>query len=261
MASDKTTFIYILELEQNKYYIGKTTNLNFRLENHFNNTGSWWTKNFKPIRLIEQFECKDEFDEDKYTLKYMKEKGIENVRGGSFCEIRLSYDNIHTIEKMLKSSTNSCFKCGGNGHFIKDCGVSNLNNDIVLPIVNIPRISKSTIRGIDVRKKNIFNLQSNEDLQILYMDSNKFEDDFNITNNVFIGVTNKRIFKIENNNTYNIYLKDINYCSHQKNSMFHWDKILCHLKNDTTDTIGIRYSVTTLFFVNYINDMIRNNIC
>ena len=36
-------FIYILELENNKYYVGKTTNPNFRLEQHFNNSGSHWT--------------------------------------------------------------------------------------------------------------------------------------------------------------------------------------------------------------------------
>jgi predicted GIY-YIG superfamily endonuclease len=29
-------FIYILELENNKYYVGKTTNPYFRLEQHFN---------------------------------------------------------------------------------------------------------------------------------------------------------------------------------------------------------------------------------
>ena len=36
-------YIYILELTNNKYYIGKTTNPNFRLESHFDANGSAWT--------------------------------------------------------------------------------------------------------------------------------------------------------------------------------------------------------------------------
>ena len=32
-------FIYILELENKKYYIGKTTNPQFRIESHFNSSG------------------------------------------------------------------------------------------------------------------------------------------------------------------------------------------------------------------------------
>ena len=34
-----TCFIYVLKLIGNKYYIGKT---NFRLEQHFNSSGSSW---------------------------------------------------------------------------------------------------------------------------------------------------------------------------------------------------------------------------
>ena len=35
-------FIYILQLENNKYYIGKTENPDFRLKSHFNSNGSVW---------------------------------------------------------------------------------------------------------------------------------------------------------------------------------------------------------------------------
>ena len=37
-------YIYILKLRNNKYYIGKTQNPTFRLEDHFENNGSSWTK-------------------------------------------------------------------------------------------------------------------------------------------------------------------------------------------------------------------------
>ena len=35
--------IYILLLEENKYYIGKTTHPEIRLNSHFNHNGSSWT--------------------------------------------------------------------------------------------------------------------------------------------------------------------------------------------------------------------------
>jgi predicted GIY-YIG superfamily endonuclease len=43
------TNIYILKLEHNKYYIGKTNNVNKRLNDHMSNNGSQWTKKYKPI--------------------------------------------------------------------------------------------------------------------------------------------------------------------------------------------------------------------
>ena len=63
----------------------------------------------------------DNFDEDKYTLKYMEKYGINNVRGGTFCELKLSKDNLGTIKKMINGSTDKCYICGENWHFAKDC--------------------------------------------------------------------------------------------------------------------------------------------
>ena len=39
-------YIYVLKLEQEKYYIGKTNNPEFRINDHFNNIGSEWTKKY-----------------------------------------------------------------------------------------------------------------------------------------------------------------------------------------------------------------------
>lgn len=114
-------FIYILQLEQDKYYIGKTTTPSFRIDKHFNSNGSSWTKKYKPISVIEIIPNCDDYDEDKYTIKYMTQFGVINVRGGSFCELKLSEENIHTLRQMINGTTDKCFICGKDDHFMNDC--------------------------------------------------------------------------------------------------------------------------------------------
>ena len=114
-------YIYILLLEQDKYYIGKTNQPSVRLKNHFQSTGSSWTKKYMPIDIITVIPNCDDYDEDKYTIQYMKKYGINNVRGGSFCEIKLSDHNISTLKQMIRSVTDKCYICGDKGHFAKEC--------------------------------------------------------------------------------------------------------------------------------------------
>lgn len=122
-------YIYILELEEKKYYIGKSDNIILRLENHFENNGSEWTKKYKPINIIEIISNCDIYDEDKYVFKYMNLYGINNVRGGSFVTFELLNEHIITIKHMLQFSNDICYVCNMVGHFGNNCKKKIIIND------------------------------------------------------------------------------------------------------------------------------------
>lgn len=113
-------YIYILECLKYKYYIGKTINPKFRLQDHFEQKGCNWTSKYRPIKVLDIFKG-DNYDEDKYTLMYMERYGIENVRGGSFVQIVLTQEQVKQINLQLNMANDRCIKCGKRDHFEKDC--------------------------------------------------------------------------------------------------------------------------------------------
>lgn len=117
----KMTTVYILKLVKNKYYVGRTNNPSVRVSSHVNGNGAAWTRQYKPIEVVEVIPNCDNYDEDKYTIKYMSKYGIGNVRGGSFSARKLNASAIEQLNRMINGSNDRCFICGGSGHFSDKC--------------------------------------------------------------------------------------------------------------------------------------------
>ena len=115
-------FIYALKLTGNKFYIGKTEDPQFRLETHFSQKGgSAWTKKYKPFQIYQIIPDQSDHDEQRVTQEYMNKYGIDNVRGGPWCNVNLTNGEKEMIQKILNSSSDKCYQCGKSGHFAKSC--------------------------------------------------------------------------------------------------------------------------------------------
>jgi hypothetical protein len=99
---------YILQLEDDCYYVGITLNLNTRLSQHFDQIGGAnWTSMHKPIRLLHVEYDVDTDWENMTTLTLMSVHGIDKVRGGAWCKEHvyrnpLDYDtDIDNLEECI----------------------------------------------------------------------------------------------------------------------------------------------------------------
>ena len=81
------TSIYKLNLQQGKKYIGKSKDVNRRMNQHFTGRGAKVTNKFKPIdyKVIDEVPgfFSDSVEQD-YTDYYIKKHGYWNVRGGRY---------------------------------------------------------------------------------------------------------------------------------------------------------------------------------
>lgn len=114
--------IYVLRLEEEKFYVGKTNNVSKRFREHMTGyKSSSWTRKYKPIKIEEIYHDADSLDEDKITVQYMMNHGIQNVRGGPYVSIKLPEETRKHILQRIRMASNLCVRCGSDSHFVMEC--------------------------------------------------------------------------------------------------------------------------------------------
>ena len=147
-------FIYILKLQHDCYYVGKSTNPSKRMCQHKNKRGSAWTRIHTPIRLMKKMRMTSALQEDQVTEELMKKKGIDKVRGGVYNQVNLPKHMKETLRAKLFHASDKCLICGSNNHFARNCRRTRQRERCVRCGRNSHTKSscyaKTTVDGIDI---------------------------------------------------------------------------------------------------------------
>lgn len=103
-------YIYTIKCENNCYYVGQTTNPDRRLKQHQSGKGAWFTRQNKPIEMIDKIPIgvmttSQAMEwENKITAQLIKQHGLHNVRGGAFIQKNHKYF-IHKLNEYQEVTT------------------------------------------------------------------------------------------------------------------------------------------------------------
>jgi predicted GIY-YIG superfamily endonuclease len=119
-------YVYVLKLEEGKFYVGKSKDVDARLRYHRKGANARaWTAKYKPVpgddAIYYQEVMKHNTYEDAMTEKVMFDFGIENVRGGTYSQEKLPPHQVQTLEDKKCTWEDRCFVCMKKGHMSRFC--------------------------------------------------------------------------------------------------------------------------------------------
>ncbi len=65
--------------------------------------------------------CTSDHQEDNTTLDMMRERGIDNVRGGVFCQPQLTPADERAAKKSIAGMRGACIRCFRTSHLANKC--------------------------------------------------------------------------------------------------------------------------------------------
>ena len=119
--------VYVIKLNSNKYYVGKSNNIKNRIDQHksFNKCAEFVKINGgvkSQIPTLTPYEENHNDWEKRETIVRMLKHGYNNVRGWEYTNCTdLTIFDYHAIRKEIIGSTDRCRKCGGIGHMANKC--------------------------------------------------------------------------------------------------------------------------------------------
>lgn len=125
LPSPPPTSVYVLELECGRVYVGSSTNVKRRINQHKAGLGSAYTRLYKPTGVVlprlGNVQGSGDAAERDETLRYMYLRGIPLVRGWKFTQINMTATDFDEAEANIRELYDLCRRCGRSGHFMTHC--------------------------------------------------------------------------------------------------------------------------------------------
>ena len=142
------SLIYVLRCGGRRFYVGSCNEnrLQERIAEHYAGRGAKFTEVFEPEELMETRPVEGNFSEDMVVHEYMREHGIDMVRGGTYSRLQLPEHQLRTISDVITHGSRRCFSCGAEGHFAQQCPNNNLalRRPVSLSFQSAPQPSSSS---------------------------------------------------------------------------------------------------------------------
>lgn len=100
-------------------YVGKATDVQKRVRDHFQGKGAALTRADPPIDLLPLLDGRG--DELRETLAQMAVHGLNSVRGYRWVHRNLRQGDRRAIIEDMIEQFNLCRRCGRQGHFASQC--------------------------------------------------------------------------------------------------------------------------------------------
>ena len=84
------TSIILLELEHGKFFVTAGGDPEKVVDEYREGLGPVWTKIHRPVRIREVIQMAVPTELDQHVRRWMLHYGVENVRGGSWSDVRLT---------------------------------------------------------------------------------------------------------------------------------------------------------------------------
>ena len=124
IKDDPERGVYVLELSEGNFYVGKSEDIESRISQHEKDSGASWTKKHPIIGRVDTITQKmDDLEswERAETLELAHKYGIEKVRGHTWTQKILTEQKKNEFISQIRERKDLCRKCGSPGHMISSC--------------------------------------------------------------------------------------------------------------------------------------------
>jgi len=126
MESSLNKGVYVIKLNNGKYYVGKSNYIRSRIKQHKSDDCAKFVKMNgglkKRIATLTTYDANFSNWEKNETIARMIKHGFNNVRGWEYTDCKdLTKFDYYAIRKEILGLTDRCRKCGRQGHLASDC--------------------------------------------------------------------------------------------------------------------------------------------